>query len=390
MTPDENENGEETATENTDFVGDFKTKYESEAAELGRFNLVLVGRTGAGKSTLINAFFGPGTARTGNGRPVTQETTYYPHPSELLGIYDCRGFETGEAGNQILKELKRLIIELRAKDLSEQVHVVWYVVSSHDKRFEDAQAEFVKALADMDLPVVVVMTQVQHNKNGQPVSSAEQFADAISRPTAGYIVGGRPILTQALADEELGQTVHGLEELLDATFQVAPSGVIAALEAVQKIDVQRKRKNCRAIIASGAATAGAIGFTPIPMADAALIIPAQVGMMTGISRQFGLPFDAATIASLAKASLLAGGAASFVGKGLANLLKFIPGVGTGIGGAINATIASSLTTAIGFAWMAACEALMKMDPKDAQKLLNDTSQITEIFLTAFKERTRGL
>ncbi|NLH69727.1 MAG: hypothetical protein GX454_06060, partial [Brooklawnia sp.] len=41
-------------------------------AELPRYNLAVLGATGVGKSTLINAVFGEDLARTGIGAPVTQ------------------------------------------------------------------------------------------------------------------------------------------------------------------------------------------------------------------------------------------------------------------------------------------------------------------------------
>ena len=57
----------------TDWFRDsFRTEYEKQNAALGRFNLAIFGKTGVGKSTLINAIFGEEVARTGIGEPVTQ------------------------------------------------------------------------------------------------------------------------------------------------------------------------------------------------------------------------------------------------------------------------------------------------------------------------------
>src|SRR4051812_33127463 len=41
-----------------------------------RMNLLIVGKTGTGKSTLVNAVFGDEVASTGVGRPVTRDLHY--------------------------------------------------------------------------------------------------------------------------------------------------------------------------------------------------------------------------------------------------------------------------------------------------------------------------
>jgi 50S ribosome-binding GTPase len=51
-------------------------------------NLAVFGKTGVGKSTLINAIFGEEVARTGIGRPVTEGSRLYVTRSGSLGLYD--------------------------------------------------------------------------------------------------------------------------------------------------------------------------------------------------------------------------------------------------------------------------------------------------------------
>jgi putative ribosome biogenesis GTPase RsgA len=44
----------------------FRHAFAQESASLGRFTLVVLGRTGVGKSTLVNAVFGETLAETGS------------------------------------------------------------------------------------------------------------------------------------------------------------------------------------------------------------------------------------------------------------------------------------------------------------------------------------
>src|SRR3954452_23299357 len=81
----------------------FEDAYDKAIKDLGKFNLAIFGKTGVGKSTLINAIFSADVAKTGTGRPVTLKTEYFEHPSGYFGVYDSEGIEVGEEGNKILQ-----------------------------------------------------------------------------------------------------------------------------------------------------------------------------------------------------------------------------------------------------------------------------------------------
>ena len=42
---------------------------------------------------------------------------------------------------------------MRRLPLSEQIHVAWYCVRGMDRRFEDTEADFVRRLDELGLPV---------------------------------------------------------------------------------------------------------------------------------------------------------------------------------------------------------------------------------------------
>ncbi len=56
-----------------DFAELLKQKLEEALKQRGKVNIVIAGKTGVGKSTLVNAVFQGNLAETGDGRPVTQD-----------------------------------------------------------------------------------------------------------------------------------------------------------------------------------------------------------------------------------------------------------------------------------------------------------------------------
>ncbi|CAN5447833.1 GTP-binding protein [soil metagenome] len=351
----------------------FRAKYEEQAEKIGRFNLAIFGKTGVGKSTLINAFFGEDVAPTGIGQPVTTDFHLYLHQSAFFGLLDTQGLEIGKDTKTLIREMKDYIDRTRKKPESEQIHVAWYCVRASDRRFEDTEADFVRSLHALGLPVIVVLTQVA-SREGELHSDAVALADYIA--SLGLpIEGGRPISVMAAGDS-WGQESHGLQELLDATFRAAPDGVASALAAAQKIDLARKRKEAATAIGLATGAAAGIGAIPIPVADAGLIVPVQLGLMGKIAAIYGVKLETATIAAtVATAVATAAGRGTVIG-----LLKLVPGAGTLVGGAISAATAAAFTSAMGYAWATVCAQLSQGRLKGLDGAI-DAKAVQELFLS---------
>jgi len=363
------------------FRKQFGEKYDQKGREIGRFNLAIFGKTGVGKSTLVNAIFGEEVAATGIGGPVTAGSHLYLHAEGHFGVLDTRGLEIGADSSTILGELEEYVLQLRRAPLAEQVHVAWYCVRAGDRRFEDTEEAFVRALDRLGLRVLLVLTQVPM-REGRYHPDALELVRVINERELP--LHGEPVfLTNAKADDFSGQPAHGLQKLLDATFRAAPHGVQEALTAAQKIDLKRKRASAEKTIGAAVASAAAAGATPIPFSDAVILVPIQLGMMAGIAHVYGVQVDKATAASLAATA-----AATQTGRSLVTgLIKMVPGAGTLVGGAIAAGVASSLTWAVGQAWVAVCVRISQGGLSSVAGAL-DTEAIREVFMQEFKINVR--
>ncbi|MDP3971813.1 MAG: DUF697 domain-containing protein [Candidatus Nanopelagicales bacterium] len=365
-----------------DIGGMFSREYAEAVAELGRFNLAVFGKTGAGKSTLINAVFGQVVAPTGTGSPVTADLAFYQHQSGLLGLLDSQGFETGQSGDTVLARLGEIVTAGRQQSVDRQIHAAWYVLRWSDRRFEQGQAMFVNRLAEL-VPVIVVLTQVPVAPDGSVHGEALELAAYIESLGLPIAPSGRVILTNALADPFLRTPVYGLQTLIEATFQTAPEAARRALSAAQLIDRERKRQACQAIIKKASTTAVATGVTPIPFSDAAILVPLQISMMAKIAAAYGVALPKSRIASVVGSLMLSSGATSAGRWLVSSLLRAVPG-GQLPAMVISGAVAGSLTSAMGWAWVRVCEYVQE----DSTSGLFDRVVVEQVFRDEFKARFR--
>lgn len=365
------------------FTDSFRAEFDRQAEAIGRFNLAMFGKTGTGKSTLINAVFGSEVAKTGIGEPVTQGSHLYVDRRGTLGIMDTQGLEIGRDDGALIKELRQVVKDLRKKPLSEQIHCAWYCVRGMDRRFEESEDKFIRALAELEIPVLLVLTQVPM-RDGQFHPDAVSLArhiESLKLP----IIGGRPFMTYAMRDQFSGQPPYGLSEVLQATFQAVPEAVQAALVAAQRIDLDAKARAAQAFIGATVTASAAVAATPIPFSDAALLVPLQLAMMARIAQLYGMSADKAAIAAVASTAVATtAGRASLTG-----LIKLIPGVGTVTGGVIGASVASTFTFAIGQAWLVVCQKAAGGGLPSLGGVL-DSKALQDLFMSEFKRRIPGI
>lgn len=97
--------------------------------------------------------------------------------------------------------------------------------------------------------------------------------------------------------------------------------------------------------------AGAAGLIPIPFSDALAIAPIQAGMIYKMNDAFGVKMKDSVAASLITGLLAVTAIGQTAKTIVANLIKFIPGVGSVVGAVISGATAVVITEGIGFAYL---------------------------------------
>ena len=147
------------------------------------FNILLIGHTGIGKSTLINSILqldknSPQRAQTGMGRPVTlgEPRPYSSEKVKGIRLWDSQGIDKTNYG---MKELVQSVTNLINNNANSGnpdnfIHCIWYCLSGN--RFEEVERdsiiELIKIYHDENLPIVIVYTQAISPNDSQAMEKA--------------------------------------------------------------------------------------------------------------------------------------------------------------------------------------------------------------------------
>lgn len=323
--------------DSNDFSKKIKDELQKARSAIIKPNILVAGATGVGKSSLVNLIFGNHVARTGVGAPVTKGIDRYE--SKHLILWDAEGYESGDVSQQrYRKTLENLLTGQSQKPLPEKIHLVWYCISQANHRVLEIDTQTVNSLATHDVPVAIVLTQAD--------AVSESDSEAIRAVVQQKCVG-IPVFETSATDPDLPlDTFHLVQWSLDNLDQGVRTAFIMAARAA----LPERYKEGQKIIHTGVAKAAALAASPIPGSDAPLLILNQTWMIAQLSSLWDLD---------ALPSLIGGGLSlqlvSQLGRSAAgNLIKLIPGAGTVAGGAINASIASAFTAALGYALNELC------------------------------------
>ena len=360
-----------------DLFGQLFDLIEEEEQKMHTANLMVVGKTGVGKSTLVNSVFRENLADTGVGTPVTQHLQRVTKPGIPLVIYDTKGIELdpgvqAAVKQEILGEIDRLI-RLNQKD--DLIHMIWFCINSLSRRVEDFEIEWIRSFAEK-IPVIVVLTQ----SIGRDYKELENYIKELNLPVKNV----RSVLARDLEiDENYSLPAFGLKELVDTTFDCLPEAAHAAFINAQKVNIERKLEAANKAVIPFVTVAFAAGFNPLPFADATLLVPTQLAMLARLTVIFGIPINRSLLTGVISGVLGTGGA-TLIGRTIvANVIKFIPGVGTAAGGTISGTTAALITAGFGFAYNQVMVAIAK---KIFAGVVISENEMIELMKKAFAEQ----
>ncbi|MBM6613790.1 50S ribosome-binding GTPase [Desemzia sp. RIT804] len=353
-------------------------KTKEEVANMHPINILLAGKTGVGKSTLINNVFRERLAATGVGKPVTQHLRKISKEHIPIVLYDTKGLELKEETQKtVKKEIFETIKNRKELGAKEAIHVAYYCINANSSRIEQMEIEMIRELS-AQIPVIIVLTQSM----GKPANEFKSYIEDLNLDVASVI---NIMAEDFQITEEMAIPAFGLKELIQTTFEIIPEETKEAFNNAQQVDIALKAKSARNWAVKYIVSSFGIGFVPIPFSDASLLVPMQIGLLAHITAIFGISMDKATITSLV-AAIGGTGGATFAGRYIvSNIVKFIPGAGTIAGGFISGTTASMVTTALAMSYIEVLTIIAKGE-KDGK--YPDLKNIEVLMREKFEERLK--
>lgn len=313
-------------------------------------NVLVIGNSGVGKSTLINAVLGKDAAEVSWGtKGTTKELKIYP-PEENKApfcLIDTVGFEPSfikrlQAINSI-KDWSRKSSQEGGED--QRINVIWFCVDGAARKlFPDAIDALVQATAIWEsVPIVTVITKSYFKRErDENVKMVEQAFESQKRKV--NLRGIIPVVAEAShVDDGIIIPPLGIEELIELTSSLMPEGIQAAEKDVASFVLKRRRSLAQGVIAVSTAAGVVAGAAPAGV-DAVVLGPLEMAEIKALARVYGIEDD--DDAQKFIKGLVEVGTVSVAAKAAMGALKLVPGINLAAS-TLNAIVCGSMVAALG-------------------------------------------
>jgi predicted GTPase len=338
--------------------------------------LALVGRRGAGKSSLVNALFGEPIATVGHEKSQTGTPRWFGYESDRgrLELLDTRGFQEAHLPTEVdtaATPLDSVLLELEARCPDAVLFLVKAseagAAMKEDLALLETLSTRLKTTHGTRVPIVAVITQCDllepksvrlHAREDEHPTDYEEKIARVRR--IERMVGDQLRGVSALKDAfvtSIGTSAYqswrsdgtlraderwNIDALVSYLYDKLPSE--ARLELVRIARVRSlQRKLARTVSSIVASACAAIAATPIPVGDIVPITSMQVALVASIGYIGGRSMSTRTAGEFLAAAGVNLGAGFAMREAARAVVKLLPIAGN----LVSAAVAFAATMAIG-------------------------------------------
>ena len=159
-------------------------------------NIMLIGKTGAGKSEFINYLIGDNAARTGCGEPVTMDFDEYEYSFKnrfTLKIFDSKGLEV-DSYNEISEEIIEFVkLKNGSENIQDWIHIIFYCINIDRARLEPYEEKFITNIqeaAGYRIPIILTHSKGTSN-DANNESLKKRIKERLGDNTRVYFVNSK-------------------------------------------------------------------------------------------------------------------------------------------------------------------------------------------------------
>ncbi len=344
-------------------------------------NIIVIGNSGVGKSTLINACLEENVAPAEYGiKGTTDKLKIYTSSKIPFRLVDTVGFEPNSLKLPFVKSKGVRAVEDWVKENSEagnadfKINVIWFCIDgTSGKLFQDTLNNFEAATRIWkSIPIIIVVTKSYSEPD--KIKNLKMINEALSnnKKLRERVKAVIPVVAEQFIISEESNAfapISGIVELINKTNELIPDSRAVADKDFDDFILSKLRSQANGTVSLATIGAGVVAAVPIPIPDAGILTAIETFEINSISKIYGIT-ENENSKMFIKQIITAGTIGAFA-KTILTALKASPlNIGATI---LNVIVATTITATLGQVSIVAFEQIYK-----GEKSIDDIDWIKKL------------